>query len=229
MRTDNIVQASRDIYYQNVYLFIDWIKNTVSVRESKIVRSNLNTYLWESVQEWYSFKLIQLKRDVLCDLEEDVEQWICVLEKRFKSFILICMMMLMMKQYSMMNTRNHCEPVSFVQLIVWHTRDVNFNIMRVQLIYVWNQLNVELQCDISEFSDETLLTNFIQSIKVKKQIWFKLIRQERMLNCVFNLEDQSQNQNVMKCTDNFNFSDFNQQLFWNDLLNLLKDKECIID
>ena len=87
--------------------------------------------------------------------------------------------------------------------------------MKVQLIYAWNQLNVELQHDISELSNEISLTDFIQSMKVKKQIWFKLVRQERMLNCVSNLQDQSQNQNVMKHADNFNFSDSNQQLFQN--------------
>ena len=57
MGMSNIVQASRDTYYQNVYLFIDWIKDTASIRGSKIVRSNLSTCLQESAQEWYSFEL----------------------------------------------------------------------------------------------------------------------------------------------------------------------------
>ena len=124
-------------------------------------------------------------------------------------------MVLMVKQYSMVDTRNHCESASFIQSVVWHTRDVNFNIMKAQLIYAWNQLDVKLQHDISELSNETLLISFIQSMKVKKQIWFKLVRQERMLNCTPNLQGQSQNQNVMKCADNSNFSDSNQQLFQN--------------
>jgi hypothetical protein len=47
---DDVVQIKRDLYYKNVYLFVERVKNAVIMSETETVRTNLSTCLRESAQ-----------------------------------------------------------------------------------------------------------------------------------------------------------------------------------
>jgi len=40
-----MVREGKDIYYRNVYLFIERIKDIILTKGEELVRTNLNTYL----------------------------------------------------------------------------------------------------------------------------------------------------------------------------------------
>ena len=43
--TDDVIQMNRDVYYQNVFLFVKRIKNAITLHETEIVRVNISSYL----------------------------------------------------------------------------------------------------------------------------------------------------------------------------------------
>lgn len=186
MGARDIIQSRKDTYYWNVYLFIDRIKDITSIQDSELVHSNLSTCLRGSAQKWYFFELTQLERDALQELDEGVTEWIKALKKRFKPSISVCMVTLTTEKYTMTDTKNHWEPVNFVQSVVHHMKSAGFDTTKAQLTYAWNQLEVELHWDISEPSDEISLIDFIQIMKFKKQIWFELTRHSKVVDWITN-------------------------------------------
>jgi L-cysteine desulfidase len=69
----DVVQVERDLYYRDVYLFVERVKDAVIMFEAEVVRTNLSACLRGSVQVWYIEGLSDLEKKALRTLEDDVD------------------------------------------------------------------------------------------------------------------------------------------------------------
>jgi hypothetical protein len=71
------------IYYRNVFIFKERIKDVAKVKAEQAVRLNLHTCLQGTALEWYSWKLTQFEKHFLRELSLE-HGWITLLIKHFK-------------------------------------------------------------------------------------------------------------------------------------------------
>ena len=57
LNKNDIVSIDKEIWMWNIFVFIQWIKNVVSLKKKETVWSNLSICLKEAAQHWYSDKL----------------------------------------------------------------------------------------------------------------------------------------------------------------------------
>ena len=57
-----VVLVGKELYYRNIILFIERIKDLVIIKGYELMRANLNTYLRKIALVWYTSELSYLKR-----------------------------------------------------------------------------------------------------------------------------------------------------------------------
>ena len=80
IENDSVVMNDKK-WIQNVFIFIQWIKNIVSIKKNEIIRTNLLLYLKEAVVTWYTDLLNDIEKT---DLRSDLKLWYDTLKKQFQ-------------------------------------------------------------------------------------------------------------------------------------------------
>ena len=106
--------------------------------------------------------------------------------KRFKFNQSTIINILMIERYFISDVRNNRESVNYIQQMINHAKDVSFNNIFHQIIWIWRNLNPELKRNIFVFIEHTTLSQFLQLIENKKKMW-----QEVYKNCHLDQVNQS--------------------------------------
>ena len=122
-----VITVGKDVYYRSVILFIERIKDLVSVKDAILVRSNINTYLRGTALTQYTVELLNLERVGLRANENDIKEQYNSLIKRFKQATGIALSQLILEKYTLYNTRTKRELASYIQAILRYTKAANFN------------------------------------------------------------------------------------------------------
>ena len=113
------------------------------------------------------------------------------------------------KRYFVVDVRNNRKSINYVQQIVNHVKNVNFDNIFHQFIWVWRNLNSKLKRDIDTLDEIITLTQFLKKIETKKKIWQNVYRNR---NNQFNQRDRNDRDRVDDKIDQYNnnFSLINQ-------------------
>ena len=196
----SMIKDDKNVYYRNVYLFIERILNLVITKNHDVVKINLNTCLQNIVLIWYIDELTILKRFELRQIDL-TKKWINSFKKRFKFNQFVVINSLITKRFFIVDVRNDRESFSYVQQIVNYVKDVNFDIIYHQLIWAWRNLDSKLKRDIDAFIETTTLTQFFEKIEIKKKIWQNVYRNR---NNQFNQRDRDDRDRVDDKIDQYN-------------------------
>ena len=169
---DLMIKNDKNVYYRNVHLFCEKIRNLVATKNEKLIRINFNICLFDYALIWYISKLKILSRADLRNLflEND---WIKKFKLRFKFNHNAIIDALVFERYTLIDVRNDRESSNYVQQIVNHVMNVNFQNTHQQFTWTWKNFDFSLKRDISTSNDITSLTNFLHLIENKKKIWQK--------------------------------------------------------
>ena len=170
---DSMIKNDKNVYYRNVYLFCERIRNLIVIKSEKLIRINLNICFFDYALIWYISELKTLNRVDLRNffLEKD---WIKKFKLRFKLNHFAVIDALVFERYILVDVRSDRESSSYVQQIVSHVMNANFQNTHQQFIWAWKNLDFSLKRDISTSNDITSLTNFLHLIENKKKVWQKL-------------------------------------------------------
>ena len=168
-----MIKNDKNVYYRNVHLFCERIRNLIVIKSEELIRINLNICFFDYAFIWYISKLKILSRIDLRSLflEND---WIRELKLRFKFNHSVVIDALVFERYILIDVRSDRESFNYVQQIVSHVMNVNFQNTHQQLTWTWKNLDFNLKRDISTSNDITSLTNFLHLIENKKKVWQKL-------------------------------------------------------
>ena len=170
--TGPMIRDGKDLYYRNVHLFCERIHDLAITKGEELVRTNLNTCLRGTALIWYTAELSELERFGIRNLPLD-EGWINELKKRFKPNHSAAINSLVAERYTIADVRSEREPSGYVQQIVSHARDANFQNTQQQLTWAWKNLDAGLKRDIPTPNAITTLTEFLTSVKNRKEVWQK--------------------------------------------------------
>ena len=128
---ESMIRDDKNIYYHNVYIFIERVLDLIATKNQKFVKINFNTYLKENVLMWYIVKLSTLKRSVLRQINSN-ENWIIMFCKRFKFNQSTIINVLMIEYYFISNVRNNRKSINYVQQMINHAKNVSFDIFFIK-------------------------------------------------------------------------------------------------
>ena len=71
---DDVIQIKKNVYYKNIYFFVERIKNVVNMYTVKKIQFNLFNYLKNTIQIWYIENLSDFKKKTLRSLNIKIEK-----------------------------------------------------------------------------------------------------------------------------------------------------------
>lgn len=164
-----VVRDGKDLYYRNVHLFVERVRDLSKTKGDELIKTNLNTCLRGTALIWYTAELTELERAGLRRLE--LSEWIDALTKRFRPNRSEATSALLAEKFTLNDVRTQKEPAAYVQRIVSHAKDAGFETTAQQLRWAWDHLDPELRDVIDEPGPETTLSSFIQRLESKKSVW----------------------------------------------------------
>ena len=171
--TDNFIEhVDKNIYFRNVNDFIDRVKNMIDVKEADMIRQNLYICFREIALTWYIIILIENQKRLI-KLDENVDEWIRALSKRFKEFDSLIIITIKKKSYIMKDDRRRRKSSKYAHVIIKTTKFIVMNVYS-QLWFIYNDLNIEFRRDVRKSTEHTDLNVFLQKMKNVKEIWWNL-------------------------------------------------------
>ena len=172
--SDNVVQIKKNVYYKNVYFFVERIKDVVNIYTIEKIRFNLFNCLKKTVQIWYIKNLSDFEKKTFQSLNIDVEKWCDALIKKFKQFDFFALQFFSSKSYSFDDLKNKKNMFSFVFFVMKHAKTANIANVHDQLIWIYNAIAFELAKDI-DFSKKIIsISIFFKQLDNKREIWFRI-------------------------------------------------------
>ena len=205
--TKIIVNVDRHVYYKNVFVFIDRLKNFEKKSFDHRVREFIVECLREDVIIWHELKLKAIEKNMYRDVF--VNQWCKRLIRRFKERDSQILKNLQVERYNMQNARNDKTFKVYVQNIMRHFFAIEFNFTYNQLIMTWNNLNFEFKMQIFESTTTTTLVFFFDFLNVKVNVWHEMIMIRRFVQHFVNVNvDKRQ---ISKQSNQERQNDYQQQ------------------
>ena len=140
-----VVNAGKHVFYKDVYIFTNHLKDSVVQRGEEDTKAVLTACFRGSASMWYS--MTDLERTLLRDNTTSLNQWCTALINQFKKRIAVALSQLVGRTYSL-NDMRHTSPRAFIQhmLHLVKSADSRYN----QLTLLWNQFAVNLRRDLPE-------------------------------------------------------------------------------
>ena len=201
----SIKYFDKHIYYVDVYVFVDRLKNLISLRDENKLRIVLSQCLRDYAQEWHSLTLSELKKNLL--RIAFLITWYQILIKSFKKRTTQTLQSLQKKQYIMSNAKQQRNSRMYAQNIFRHVKVVEFESIFNQFILIWFNLDYEFRRDILESKSNITIRIFLDQLKEKFDIWFDMINQFAFNskfnnNNRFNKQDKRDRQNEFSQSSN---------------------------
>ena len=123
--SNSMIRDDKNVYYRNVHFFCERIRNLVAIKSEELIRVNLNICLFDYAFIWYILKLRALNRVDLRSLSFE-DDWIKKFKLRFKSNHSVVIDVLIFERYTLVDVRNERKSFNYVQQVVSHVMNVNF-------------------------------------------------------------------------------------------------------
>lgn len=162
--------AEKDTYYWNVHSFVKNAQNITDVKGANTVRARLHTCLHGVAMKWYRTQLSDVKRTGLKE-GNGINYWKKALINRFKESHSDTLHALQKTWYTLSDARNDRPPASYVYDVVCHVKSLDALTVQAQLTWAYNNLDSDLVKDINESTATTLIMQFIELMKEKRNTW----------------------------------------------------------
>ena len=170
---DNAIEHSeKDIYFRNVHVFIERIKDMSQIKSEAIVRNNLYTCLRETALTWYTSNL-EKNQKRLVKLDDEVEKWIRILLKKFRQSSETAFVTVIREKFIIDDVRRRRKSVEYAQIIIRVAKSVEMSTYN-QMYLIYNDLNIEFRRNISISNENINLNEFLQELNRKKEIWWAI-------------------------------------------------------
>ena len=132
---DLMIKNDKNIVYRNVHFFCERIRNLIAIKRQELICINLNICMIDTALIWYISKLKTLRRVDFrsFDLKKD---WIKKFKLRFKSNHFVVINVFIVERYTIIDVRNERESFDYIQQVVNHVMNVNFQNIHQQFIWI---------------------------------------------------------------------------------------------
>ena len=72
--------------------------------------------------------------------------------------------------YTVKDATNRVEPSVYLQKVIWHAKGANINSVENQLLWVYNNIDLEIKILIDSPTPQTTVAQIIQIFELKKEV-----------------------------------------------------------
>ena len=173
----DVVTVGNEIYYRDVTLFIERIRDYAAIKGASVVRTNLSTCLKGDASAWYLTTLSNIERIGLRADENGVEEWCSTLMRRWKENTNVALGKLTSEKYTLSDARNRREPAEYVHAVIRHAKNADIDSVRNQLTFAHQGIASQLRVFVDAPGVDTTITAFIQALEMKKDAFFENARE----------------------------------------------------
>ncbi|CAG8950508.1 hypothetical protein HYFRA_00007005 [Hymenoscyphus fraxineus] len=168
----DIVTVGKDVWFRDVFLFTERIKDIALLKGQNSVRGIVTSCLRGSALAWYTAELSDLERAGLRTGSLDL--LLGTLIARFKEPSALSLKKLHMLKYNTQDVRQQKEPATYVQEVVRLAKGAGFDSVINQLLFAWNGLEPVLRQHVEMPTEATTLSSFIRALDLRKDTWFAI-------------------------------------------------------
>ena len=167
--SSDIIFAHKKTIYREVFIFVQRVNDYAHVIDEFVVRENLFFCLRDATMTWYLKEIDDFKRKTFRSVS--LVEFIDELKARFKMRINKILDKLIAKIFIVKNARKNREATSFFQNIILYAQSTNIFDLQRQLIWAWQQLNVDFRTIMIMSTINTSIQDFIEELKIKRDLW----------------------------------------------------------
>lgn len=161
-----------DLYYHNVVLFIKRIKNLAIFNGVPFIISYISTSLWGWALKWFMSELDNIKHGGINN-DQKLGIWITNLLQWFKISTSMALGLLTTEAYFLKHVCC-CRPsTQYIHTIIYYKLRCNIDNIANQL-FPYRDLVPELLVFINFLTNTIKITDFIQVLKEKQEIWYDI-------------------------------------------------------
>ena len=172
---DSIVNVDRHVFYRDVYVFIDKLKNMTSLREKNKLRIVISQCLRNTVLIWHSAKLSNFEKNLFRN-RVTLINWYDALIVKFKKRASKILEKLQRLRYIMIDVRNARNSRLYAQKIFRHVKSTELNSIFNQLIMTWNNLDWKFRQHVSKSNSDVIIRQFLEKLNKRIEIWYDMIK-----------------------------------------------------
>ena len=178
--TENAIEHSeKDIYFRNVHVFIEKVKDMTQIKDDILIRNNLYSCLRDIALAWYTSNLSDDHKRLI-KFDTEIDEWIRILLKKFKQSFETVLATVIRKKYTMKDVKKRRKPVEYAQIIIKAAKSAEMSVYN-QIYLIFNDLDVEFQRNLNIPTETTELDAFLQELNLKKKIWWTLKSRSRFV------------------------------------------------
>ena len=175
---DTVTDEGTKVYYRDVYVFIDRIRDIIEYKGEELVKANIHACLRGAALEWFTTELSEMEKRSL-RLLSMADGWLHALLARFKPRAADALNNLNKLSYGYNDVRSGQTPRHFIQEVMRHARAANIGDEFNQMTFAWTRLDPYLRRDIPEPTPSTKMTEFIEQVSSKAGIWEDIVKSRR--------------------------------------------------
>ena len=170
-----IVSSGRHVYYRDMFVWIDHLKNLCKIHGEDEVRPKVTQAFRGGVLIWYFTELSDLEKDLLRDAF--MERWYQVIDKRFREKGSEAQKVLDRCLYTLQDARSERTPRAYVQNIIRHVKTTGLSLYN-QLLLAYTKMHYKFRVHLSESSVSTSLSVFLEQLDFKTNAFHDIARDE---------------------------------------------------
>ena len=168
-----VINLEKHVFYKNVYVFVNRLKNVASLRDENILRNIIFQCLRDTTLIWHSTELSNVEKSIYREMSFD--NWCTILIKRFKEKTFTALINIHFTKYILDDVRNQKNSKVFAQNIFRHVKIANMTSTYNQLCIIWNNFNWQFRQHISQFKKSTIIQFFLKQLDEQFDIWYEMI------------------------------------------------------
>ena len=172
---ESIVSSGRHVYYRDMFVWIDHLKDLVKNHGDTAVRPMITQAFRGGALIWYSTELSELEKDLL--REATMDRWYQALTRRFREKGPEAQEALDHCSYSLQDAKNGRTPRSYVQDIIRHAKATQLPLYN-QLLLAYTKMHFKFRVHLTEPTTATTLSSFLEQLDSKANAFCDIARDE---------------------------------------------------
>ena len=168
-------------HYQDIYIFTDCVWDVAVDKDKTMIKNNLHVCLCKTALSWHTIEFSDIEKKIMWALLLK-EEWISALIKQFKSRISEAVDKLQYFTFSIKNVKTETSVMKFMQTVFRYIKTAQIDSIFQQLVQAWIKLNSELHQDIFELTKKITISEFLQLLQTKKDVWKDIVLQIKKVN-----------------------------------------------
>ena len=174
-RNESIVSSGRHVYYRDMFVWIDHLKDLAKNHSEEELRPLITQAFRGGALIWYSTELSELEKDLL--REASMDRWYQAFTRRFRQKGPEAQEALDSCSYSLQDAKNGRTPRSYVQDIIRHAKATQLPLYN-QLLLAYTKMHYKFRVHLTEPLPTTTLSSFLEQLDVKANAFYDIARDE---------------------------------------------------